>query len=140
MLEQVLSVSYQQYVIDDILLGIVKEKFGEDGSLEISQLALSTATAALSRFGVAVDEKVEAELTARIRHIENAMEPYNEEYIGEQLNLIEKAVNKTSSTVFMKTARKGLREGYLYRGDRIDAPLDLSDATGRLESILGQVN
>jgi len=140
MLEQVLSVSYQQYVIDDILLGIVKEKFGENGSLKTSQLALSAATAALSRFGVAVDEKVEAELTARIRHIENAMEPYNEEYIGEQLNLIEKAVNKTSSTVFMKTARKGLREGYLYRGDRIDAPLDLSDATGRLESILGQVN
>ena len=108
--------------------------------MKTSQLALSAATAALSRFGVAVDEKVEAELTARIRHIENAMEPYNEEYIGEQLNLIEKAVNKTSSTVFMKTARKGLREGYLYRGDRIDAPLDLSDATGRLESILGQVN
>lgn len=116
MLEQVLSVSYQQYVIDDILLGIVKEKFGEDGFLEISQLALSTATAALSRFGVAVDEKMEAELAASIRHIENAMEPYNEEYIGEQLNLIEKAVNKTSSTVFMKTARRSQGGISLSRG------------------------
>lgn len=135
MLEQVLSVSYYQYVIDDIALEIVKEKFSEDRSQEISAIAISAVATALSRFGVALDEKMEDELASRIRHIENTREPYSEDYINEQVAIIEKAVNKSSSTVFMKTARKGLREGYLYQGNRIDAPLDLSSVTERLKSI-----
>ncbi len=139
MLEQVMSVSYYQYVIDDIALGIVKRKFREHQSQEISQIAINAAVEALSCFGVSADEKMEAELAARIRHIENSLEPYSEEYINEQLTVIEKAVNK-SSTVFMKTARKGLREGYLYRGNRIDAPLDLSNVSERLDSIDWPVN
>ncbi len=140
MLEQVMSVSYYQYVIDDIALGIVKEKFREDPSREISHIAINATLEALSCFGVSVDKNMEAELAARIRHIENALEPYNEEYINKQLAVIEKAINKSSSTVFMTTARKGLREGYLYRGNRIDAPLDLSSVTERLESIVGLSN
>ncbi len=135
MLEQVMSVSYYQYVIDDIALGIVKEKFRENKPQEISNLAINATLETLSCFGVSVDEKMEAELAARIRHIENAIEPYSEDYINDQLAIIEKAVNKSSSTVFMKTARKGLREGYLYRGNRIDAPLDLSSVTERLNNL-----
>ncbi len=137
MLEQVMSVSYYQYVIDDIALGIVKQKFREDMSGNISQIALNATIEALSYFGVSVDGKMEAELNARIRHIENAIEPYSEDYINKQLAIIEKAVNQSSSTVYMMTARKGLREGYLYRGNRIDAPLDLSSVAERLESIAG---
>ena len=136
MLEQVLSVSYEQYVMDDIALKIVKEKFAENGSgpRETSALALSAAVAALRQFGVAVDEQMENELLARIRHIENAMEPYSEDHIEEQLGIIAKAVEKASSTVFMVNARKGLREGYLYRGERIEAPLDLSGVKERLKA------
>lgn len=134
MLEQVLSVSYHQYVIDDIALKIIKEKFAEDGTGETSVLAKDAAITALSHFGVAVDREIEDELTARIRHIENALEPYSEEYIEDQIANIKKAVEKTSSTVFMVAARRGLREGYLYQGDRIDAPLDLLDVTERLKS------
>lgn len=136
MLEQVLSVSYEQYVMDDIALKIVKEKFAENGSglRETSALALSAAVAALRQFGVAVDEQMENELLARIRHIENAMEPYSEDYIEEQIDIIEKAVEKSSSTVFMIAARKGLREGYLYQGNKIEAPLDLSGVAERLKS------
>lgn len=137
MLEQVISVSYEQYVIDDIALGIVKEKFKEHQSPEVSRLAIEAAVEALNCFGVTVDEKIEEELAARIRHIETPLEPYTEEYIDQQLAVIEKAVNQAGgSTVFMKTARRGLREGFLYRGDRIDFPLDLSRVTERLESIL----
>lgn len=135
MLEQVMSVSYHQYVIDDLALGIVKDKFKSNQFQDTSQLAISATVEALSHFGVVVDEKMEAELAARVKHIENAIEPYNEEYINEQLGIIEKAVNKSSSTVFMKTARKGLREGYLYQGDRIEAALDLSAVNKRLEKI-----
>ena len=140
MLEQVMSVSYYQYVMDDIALGIVKKNFEEDQSGEISQIAKKATIEALSYFGVAVDENMEAELAARIRHIENAIEPYSEEYIDKQLGVIEKALKKSSSTIFMKTARKGLREGYIYRGNRIDAPLDLSAVSKRLEKIDGLTN
>lgn len=139
MLEQVMSVSYYQYVMDDIALGIVKDKFGEGQGLETSQIALSAANEVLSRFGVEVDGKVEKELAARIQHIENGLESYSEEYVDAQLADVEKAVNKGSSTVFMKGARKGLREGYLYRGERIDAPLDLSGVAERLASLGGPV-
>ena len=136
MLEQVMSVSYYQYVIDDIALGIVKEKFKEYPSDEISNIAIKAAVEALNYFGVSVDEKVEGELASRIRHIETPLEPYTEEYIDGQLAILDKAVIRSkSSTVFMTSARKGLREGYLYRGNRIDAPLDLSRVTERLESI-----
>ncbi len=137
MLEQVMSVSYYQYVIDDILLGIMKKKFTENDSREISSMAMETVIEALNYFGVAVDEKMESELSSRIKHIEKAIEPYTEEYIEEQLAVIEKAVTQTGgSTVFMKTARKGLREGYLYRGNRIDASLDLSGVKEKLETIM----
>ncbi|MDO9574448.1 MAG: trimethylamine methyltransferase family protein, partial [Candidatus Contubernalis sp.] len=88
MLEQVMSVSYDQYVIDDIALGIVKEKFREHHSQEISYIAMDAAVEALSCFGVSVDEKMEAELAARIGHIENPLEPYSEEYINEQIAVI----------------------------------------------------
>lgn len=135
MLDQVMSVSYEQYVMDDLALGIVKEKFKEHQSAKASQIAVEAAVEALNFFGVPADAKIEEELAARIRHIENRLEPYSEEYIEEQLAIIEKAVNRAGeSTVFMKTARRGLREGYLYRGKRIDAPLDLSDVTARLAS------
>jgi hypothetical protein len=130
-----MSVSYEQYVMDDIALGIVKEKFKEHQSAKASQIAVEAAVEALNFFGVPADAKIEEELAARIRHIETPLEPYSEEYIEEQLAIIEKAVNRAGgSTVFMKTARRGLREGYLYRGKRIDAPLDLSCVTARLES------
>lgn len=134
MLEQVLSVSYEQYVMDDIALQIVKEKFAENGSRETSALAFAAAVAALSYFGVKVDEQMENELVSRIRHIEKAREPYSEDYIEEQIDIIEKAVEKSSSTVFMIAARKGLREGYLYQGNKIEAPLDLSGVAERLKS------
>lgn len=134
MLEQVLSVSYYQYVIDDIALKAIKEKFAENSMQKTSALAMDATVTVLNKFGVAVDEKMEAELASRIRHIESALEPYGEDYIDEQIAIVEKAVNKSSSTVFMVAARKGLREGYLYRGDRIDAPLDLSGVTERLEA------
>ncbi|EEG78009.1 trimethylamine--corrinoid methyltransferase [Dethiobacter alkaliphilus] len=137
MLQQVMSVSPYQYVIDDTLLGIVKEKFSEDQSGEIAKLAKNAAVEGLSRFGVSVDDKIEAELDARIRYIETPLEPYSEEYIDKQLAAIEKAATSSGgSTVFMRSARKGLREGYLYSGNRIDAPLDLSNTAETLKTLL----
>ncbi|WP_418791216.1 trimethylamine methyltransferase family protein [Phosphitispora sp. TUW77] len=134
MLQQVMSVSFYQYVIDDIALGIVKEKLRACPFQEISQIALKAAAEVLDYFGVAVDEQIESELAARVKYIENPLEPYNEEYINEQLAILEKAViSSKSSTVFMMTARKGLREGYLYRGNRVEAPLNLSRVTEWLQ-------
>ncbi len=132
MLEQVVSVAYYQYVLDDYALKLVKEKFRKNPSLEASQLVLNAALEVLSCFGVQPEEKTEAELLARIRHVENALEPYEEAYMEKQLEIIEKAVHQGSSTVFIKAARKGLREGYLYRGKKIEAPLDLSVVEERL--------
>ena len=137
MLHQVMSVSLYQYVIDDIALKIVKEKFKTHKSKEVSQLALDATVEALGYFGITVDDKMEAELTARINHVEKPLEIYNDDNINEQLEIIEKAVTQTQgSTVFMKAARKGLRKGFLYTGNRIDSPLDLTRVDERLEAVV----
>ena len=78
MLDQVMSVSYEQYVMDDLALGIVKEKFKEHQSAKASQIAVEAAVEALNFFGVPADAKIEEELAARIRHIETPLEPYSE--------------------------------------------------------------
>ena len=136
MLNQVMSVSLDQYVIDDILLKIVKEKFKKNESKEVSHLAMDAMVEGLKLFGITVDEKIEEELRARIEHVEKSLEPYNEDNVSQQVDIIEKAVTQSGgSTVFMKASRVGLRKGYLYTGNRIDSPLDLTRVDERLEAV-----
>ncbi|MDA3834946.1 MAG: trimethylamine methyltransferase family protein [Spirochaetales bacterium] len=135
MLEQVMSVSPLQYVIDNTALGIVKDQLLSNPDRDIGKTAIAAALEALNFFGVHTDEETERELRARVEHIEHAVEPYTEENIAKQIDAVEKAVvRKSGSNVFMKGARKGLREGYLYTGKKIEASLDLSKA----EKILAQ--
>jgi|GEM_PF-1780067 len=136
MLHQVMSVAPYQYVIDNIALGILKEEFASHSDREIGETAVQTAKKVLSHFGAEADETVEAELRSRIEHIETGKEPYTDEYIDKQISDIEKAATRQGgSNVFMKGARKGLREGYLYSGSRLDASLDLAPAKKQLESL-----
>ncbi|MGM0432560.1 MAG: trimethylamine methyltransferase family protein [Spirochaetota bacterium] len=135
MLHQVMSVSLYQYVIDDIGLKQVKKALSEHAEQPISETAVRTALKVLDDFGIATDTSIEQELFARTQHIEKRMESYSEESIEKNLRAIKKAVSGTSgSNVFMKGARKGLREGYLYSGKHIDTHFDVSEIEKRLQS------
>ncbi len=127
MLQQVMSVSPYQYVIDNIVLEQVKRQMTSHHDCDIGSMAVHLSLEALSHFGVETDEQMEDELYKRVGHIETGLEPWDREYIMKQANAAAKAVaKKGGSNLFMTGARKGLREGYLYTGKKIDAAIDLS--------------
>ncbi len=135
MLQQVMSVSPYQYVIDDAALRIVKEELTASPQRSIGDTVLASVQRAFSYFGTSLDEPSEQEMRSRIAHVETAKEPYDEAYMNKQIESIEKAVARESgSSIFMKGARKGLREGYLYTGESIPAELDLEKVRKRLAS------
>ncbi len=135
MLQQVMSVSPYQYVIDNTALGIVKEELTASPKRSIGDVVMTSVQRAFEYFGTSMDDAAEAEMLSRIAHVEKAKEPYDEGHIEKQLGAIEKAVaGESGSNVFMKGARKGLREGYLYAGESITAELHLGRVREELAS------
>lgn len=134
MLEQVMTVAPDQYVIDDMIVGLVKRELGDsyagsrrEEGIHAAAAARSVALKALERLGVSVDDAVKDELDARLAFIEEGKEGYGEEEIQRQADALRAAVESPATgSYFMKKARKGLRAGYLYQGARIEGTLDLS--------------
>mgnify|MGYP006296043201 CR=1 FL=1 len=137
MLEQVLTVSPEQYIIDDWAIGLVKKRL-ESPDYYIKELAQTGVRDVLALFGVDMTEAMETDINDRIEFITTEKEEYSKESVDKQVEMITKAVNSpSSSTKFMKAARSGLRKGWLYKADPIPGELDLTEVVKTRKQILG---
>lgn len=127
MLEQVMTVSPEQYIMDDRILASIKPLFELYSDKSTSELALTAVNQALGLFGVYVDSRIKEEIYSRIQYIEAKREEYLMDSLETQINAIAKAVSSgKSSNIFLRASRSGLRKGLLYKGDRIEGSLDLT--------------
>lgn len=128
MLEQVLTVSPEQYIIDHRILASIKPLFSQFSDKPTSELAQTAVVQALELFGVEADAGMREEIRSRIRYIESKQDEYSPETVQTQVDAINKAVQSgKSSNIFLKTSRSGLRKGLLYMGNKIEGALDLTD-------------
>lgn len=138
MLEQVLTVSPEQYIIDDRVIGYLKNRFTQSPDYDISELARTAVMDSLSLFGVDITETIQSDIDSRIDFITQGKEEYTQESVDKQVELITKAVSAaSSSTKFMKAARSGLRNGWLYKANPLPGDLDLTEVMNRKNKILG---
>lgn len=138
MLEQVLTVCPEQYIIDDQIIGSIKDQFNQSPDDDIKNLAETAVYHALDQFDIKVTDDIKKDISDRIDFITSSREEYNEESFDHQVDLITRAVNSSSSsTKFMKAARKGLRSGWLYKADPLPGDLDLTAVSQRKKQILG---
>jgi trimethylamine--corrinoid protein Co-methyltransferase len=137
MLEQVMTVSPEQYIIDDMVLSRVKELFSDASDLSLKEVAHLAVKDGLSMFGVHMDRGMTEEISRRIEFILSRKEPCTEQYIEEQIHLIIEAVSSgKSSSKYMKASRKGLRKGWLFSGSRIEGTLRLDEVFRTRDEIL----
>lgn len=123
MLEQVLTVSPVQYVIDDMILSRVRELFASEGADDLRGLACRAVEDALGLFGLPAPA---GEIATRVDYVLTQREAASPQTVDEQVEAIGKAVlSGQSSTAFMRGARKGLRKGLLYQGQRIEGKPEL---------------
>ncbi len=128
MLEQVMTVSPEQYIIDDIGISLVKKYFAEESGRDIKKIACTSAVTFLDRFGIKTTEDMAREIENRIGFILNPKEEYSPESAEAQVHLIGKAVaSGKSGQHFMKTSRTGLRKGWLYKGNKIEGEMNLEE-------------
>jgi len=138
MLEQVLTVCPEQYIIDDKIINHVRELLTESPDYNIENVAQTAVTDALDMFHVPVTDELQDDLSNRIQFILNGQEEYSAEAVDAQVDLISKAVTSgRSSTKFMKAARSGLRKGWLYQGQRAQGSLDLKEVNDIRNQLLG---
>jgi trimethylamine--corrinoid protein Co-methyltransferase len=125
MLEQVMTVSPEQYIIDNLILASIKTLFDQYSDRSTPDLAHTAVIQALELFGVKADAEVREEVHTRIQYIESKREEYSTDAAQTQVDAITKAVlSGKSSNIFMKASRSGLRKGLLYMGKRIEGALD----------------
>jgi trimethylamine--corrinoid protein Co-methyltransferase len=138
MLEQILTVCPEQYIIDAHIIGLVKQLLSEfKGKTDLKRLARTAVENALSMVGVEMDSSMKGEVSSRIDFILNGQEEYTEENMEAQVDLIKKALGSgKSSSVFLKTSRSGLRKGWLYSGKRLEGTLNLEDIQNSKREIL----
>jgi len=128
MLERVMTVSPEQYIIDDRILGAVKHLFDAYEDKPTSELAEEAVVQALDMFGLKADGGGREEIRSRIRFVETKREEYSADAVQTQIETITKAVlSGKSSNIFLKASRSGLRKGLLYSGKKIEGPLDLTE-------------
>ncbi|HMB00512.1 MAG TPA: trimethylamine methyltransferase family protein [Spirochaetota bacterium] len=142
MMEQVMTVSPEQYIIDDMLITMLKEAFTAAAGLEnrdLRQIVTATAAKGFSALGAVCNDEITAEINKRLDFIFTEREAYNRESLEKQLLLIQKAVlSGKSSAVFMRKSRAGLRKGFLYAGNRISGKLDLQNIIKKKDNILNK--
>ncbi len=135
MLEQVMTVSPEQYVIDDIILGQIKENLSDIPPEELPRFAASSAEKSLSTFGISVNDSIRQEIVRRIDFIYEKKDDYTRENADKQFEAIQSAcTSRMGSNVFMKGARRPLRRGVLYQGSRIEGDLDFTEVDRILKS------
>lgn len=138
MLEQVMTVSPEQYIIDDIGISLVKEHLAADPGRGIAEIGRETAVSFLNRFGFHITEETVTEIENRIRFILDPKEEYSPESAEAQIRLINKAVvSGRSGQQFMKSSRPGLRKGWLYTGGKIEGKWDLEEVIRIRSRLLG---
>lgn len=137
MLDRIMSVAPEQYVIDNMIAALVESELGKAQAFDergVADAAVAAAKEAMVRSGVEVDELMDRELRSRVAFVNTRKEEYSKESMDSQQTFICSAVESPSSSlVFMKGARKGLRAGWLYIGKRIEAPLDISGLESKQE-------
>lgn len=128
MLEQVLTVCPEQYIIDAMVIGRIKQLFLKSPDYNLRDIARTGVEEALSMFGVQMDSAMKEEVSSRINFIFSGQEEYSADHVQAQADLIKKAIiSGKSSNVFLKTSRSGLRRGWLYSGKRFEGRLELED-------------
>ncbi len=128
MLEQVLTVSPEQYIIDDSVIGMVKGLFNQTPNYNLRELAQTAVTKALEFFDVTMQSEMAHNISDRIDFILAEHEEYSSATVNTQIELIQEAVTSgRSSSKFMRASRPGLRSGWLYQGTRLEGSLDLTD-------------
>jgi trimethylamine--corrinoid protein Co-methyltransferase len=137
MLDQVMTVSPEQYIIDNMVLTLIKRLFSRPTDMDLEETAHTAVKDGLSMFGIQMDGRMSEDISRRIKFILSRQEPYEEDYISKQVDLIKDAVNSgKSSTKYLKTSRKGLRKGWLYSGCRIEGTLSLHEVCRIKDEIL----
>jgi len=128
MLEQVLTVSPEQYIIDNKIISNIKQLFRKSPDYDIRDLTLTAVKDALKMFDFSMNAHMTQDISDRIEFILNGQEELTPENIDSQVEFIGNAVSSgKSSTIFMKAARSGLRKGWLYKGSRIDGKLNIEE-------------
>ena len=137
MLEQVLTVCPEQYIIDDQIIARIKELFLEALKPDPSLIAKAAIYESLEMFGVPVDSGMKQEIDNRIEFIYMKKETFDEQTVNAQVEQIGKAVlSGRSGTKFMKEARAGLRQGLLYSGKTFDGQLELKEIVDQKKRLL----
>lgn len=137
MLDQVMTVSPEQYIVDNMVLSRIKELFSGTKDIELKEKARIAVKQGLSMFGIQMDGRMSEDISRRIEFILSRQEPYEEDYISKQVDLIKDAViSGKSSTKYLKTSRKGLRKGWLFSGHRVEGTLALDEVCRIKEEIL----
>lgn len=138
MLEQVLTVCPEQYIIDDRILALIKKLYSEASKPDPRAIAKVAVGESLEMFGIPVNPGMQQELENRIEFITMKKETYDEQTVDAQVEQIGKAVlSGRSGTKFIKAARAGLRQGLLYSGELFKGQLELSGVIQQKQAILG---
>lgn len=128
MLEKVLTVCPEQYIIDDKIISDIKMLFEKSPDYNIRELALTAVKDALNMFDFVMNTEMEQDISDRIEFILNGKEELTQDNINSQVELIGNAVSSGKSSIkFMKVARSGMRKGWLYNGLRIEGKLNLEE-------------
>lgn len=137
MLEQVLTVCPEQYIIDDKVLTLIKQLLNQSPDYDIRELAQTAVTEALDLFDVTMQPDMTQDISDRIDFILSDHEDYSSETVDAQVDLIREAVHSgKSSSKFMRASRSGLRRGWLYQGTRAEGSLNLTDVHRTKNDIL----
>jgi hypothetical protein len=137
MLEQVLTVCPEQYIIDDRILSQIRHACAEAPDAEPAAIARTAAVKSLEMLGVTVDSGIQQEIGNRIEYIQRPLETYDRATVDTQVEQIGRAVlSGRSETRFMKAARAGLRQGALYAGESLNGQLDLTDIVRQKQALL----
>ncbi|MBS3819280.1 trimethylamine methyltransferase family protein [bacterium] len=138
MLEQVLTVSPEQYIIDNQVISRIKELFSQSPDYDLAEIAQKAVHDALNMFDVNLDSQMKQDISNRIEFILSPKEEYTPEYAGSQVDTISKAIQSgRSSNKFMKASRAGLRKGWLYKGMRLEGQMNLDEVLRIKKQILG---
>ncbi|MBN1273787.1 MAG: trimethylamine methyltransferase family protein [Candidatus Aminicenantes bacterium] len=138
MLEQVMTVSPEQYIIDDMGISLVKKYLSMHPGADLKETGREVVFKALETFDVKTTREMEKEIANRIEFIYSPKEEYSPDYINNQVDHIVNAVSSAkSSSKFLKDSRKGLRKGWLYMGKRIEGAMNLKEVLKTKDGILG---
>jgi len=128
MLEQVMTVCPEQYIIDDLVIKRIKKLFSESPQYDLKVLACSAVKETLKGFGIQMSSQMEDDISNRMDFILSGMEDYSPENMTANVDLIAQAIESgKSSSKFMKTSRRGLRKGWLFCGQSFEGQLDLTE-------------